>query len=113
MALRACRWSEKRVRGGGPERAGGMCYCYRPSGFLERKQRQTPWRDGRQTRQTIRWKGENRLPRRGSHARVFLQAKNIVRTETLVRTGKGGWTRRRRNRQCTRCLGRTDSSKNA
>src|SRR5882762_9230656 len=24
----------------GPERAGGMCYCYRPSGFLERKQRQ-------------------------------------------------------------------------
>src|SRR6267143_741274 len=113
MALRACRRGETRAWGGGPGRAGGMCYCYRPSGFLERKQRQAPWRDGRQTRETIRWKRENGLPRQRPRARVYLQAKNIVRIETLLRTEKGVGTRRRRDLPCTRCLGRTDSSKNA
>src|SRR6266403_2485763 len=97
MALRACRWRAKRARRVSPERAGGMSYRYRPSGFLERKQRQAPWQDGRQTRETIRWKRENGLPRRRPHARVSPQAKNMIRILRLVETGKGGWTRRRRN----------------
>src|SRR6266446_9164087 len=97
MAFRACRWSEKRARRGSPERAGGICYCYSTSGFLERKQRQAPWQDGRQTRETIRWKRENGLPRRRPLARVSPQAKNMIRIETLLRTGKGGRTKKRRN----------------